>query len=82
VIKLRLGLATGTRLFARDHRRRALRGAFANTVDGQFQTFAAKDGRLQPRALLRAEHRTCAALAQGMTDERDRPAASAAAMIS
>ena len=43
-------------LFARDHDG-ALARAFARTVDGQFQTFAAKDGALQPRALLRPEPR-------------------------
>ena len=41
-------------LFARDTNG-ALAKAFASTVDGQLQTFAAKDGRYKPRAFLRPE---------------------------
>ncbi len=47
-------------LFARDTGR-ALARAFAQTVDGQFQTLAAKDGALQPRGLLRPEPGACGA---------------------
>ena len=44
-------------LFARDHTQ-ALARAFAHTVDGQFQTFAANDGALQPRATSSARTRS------------------------
>ncbi len=53
-------------LFARD-REGALRQAFANTVDGQFQTFAAKDGRYN-RDHFFGQSEQLAALAQGLTD--------------
>ncbi len=55
-------------LFARD-RDGALRQAFARTVDGQFQTFAAKDGRYN-RDNFFGQNATLAALAQGLTDEQ------------
>ncbi len=55
-------------LFARDTHG-ALRQAFANTVDGQFQTFAAKDGRYN-REHFFGQNAQLAALAQGMTDEQ------------
>jgi len=55
-------------LFARD-RDGALSQAFAQTVDGQFQTFAAKDGRYN-RDHFFGQNPTLAALAQGLTDEQ------------
>ncbi|MCP5272287.1 MAG: alpha-ketoglutarate dehydrogenase [Burkholderiaceae bacterium] len=55
-------------LFARD-RDGALRRAFAHTVDGQFQTFAAKDGRYN-REHFFGQDPALAALAQGLTDEQ------------
>ena len=55
-------------LFARDHDG-ALSRAFAQTVDGQFQTFAAKDGRYN-RDHFFGQNATLAALAQGLTDEQ------------
>ena len=55
-------------LFARD-RDGALVQAFAQTVDGQFQTFAAKDGRYN-RDNFFGQNATLAALAQGLTDEQ------------
>jgi pyruvate dehydrogenase E1 component len=55
-------------LFARD-REGALQRAFANTVDGQFQTFAAKDGRFN-REHFFGQDPALAALAQGLTDEQ------------
>ncbi|HKX40194.1 MAG TPA: pyruvate dehydrogenase (acetyl-transferring), homodimeric type, partial [Burkholderiaceae bacterium] len=55
-------------LFARDTEG-ALARAFANTVDGQFQTFAAKDGRYN-REHFFGQHPALAALAQGLTDEQ------------
>ena len=55
-------------LFARD-RDGAIAQAFANTVDGQFQTFAAKDGRYN-RDHFFGQNPRLAALAQGLTDEQ------------
>jgi pyruvate dehydrogenase E1 component len=55
-------------LFARDHGG-ALAKAFADTVDGQFQTFAAKDGRYN-RDHFFGQNEALAALAQGLTDEQ------------
>jgi pyruvate dehydrogenase E1 component len=53
-------------LFARDTTG-ALTRAFANTVDGQMQTFAAKDGRYN-RDTFFGQNEELARLAQGMTD--------------
>ncbi len=55
-------------LFARDLTG-ALTRAFANTVDGQMQTFAAKDGRFN-RDTFFGQNEELARLAQGMTDEQ------------
>ena len=55
-------------LFARDTTG-ALPRAFANTVDGQMQTFAAKDGRYH-RDTFFGQNPDLARLAQGMTDEQ------------
>ncbi|MDP2367784.1 alpha-ketoglutarate dehydrogenase [Rhodoferax sp.] len=55
-------------LFARDVTG-ALANAFANTVDGQMQTFAAKDGRFN-RDTFFGQNDELARLAQGMTDEQ------------
>ncbi|HUN93618.1 MAG TPA: alpha-ketoglutarate dehydrogenase [Burkholderiaceae bacterium] len=55
-------------LFARDAQG-ALARAFAKTVDGQFQTFAAKDGRYN-REHFFGQDPALAALAQGLTDEQ------------
>jgi pyruvate dehydrogenase E1 component len=55
-------------LFARDVTG-ALVNAFANTVDGQMQTFAAKDGRFN-RDNFFGQNEELARLAQGMTDEQ------------
>ncbi|MGO4392662.1 pyruvate dehydrogenase (acetyl-transferring), homodimeric type [Variovorax sp. M-6] len=55
-------------LFARDTGG-ALARAFANTVDGQMQTFAAKDGRYN-RDTFFGQDEALARLAQGMTDEQ------------
>ena len=55
-------------LFARDTTG-ALAKAFATTVDGQMQTFAAKDGRFN-RDTFFGQNEALAALAQGMTDEQ------------
>ena len=55
-------------LFARDAQGALLR-AFAHTVDGQMQTFAAKDGRYN-RDTFFGQSPELAALAQGMTDEQ------------
>jgi pyruvate dehydrogenase E1 component len=55
-------------LFARDVTG-ALKQAFAHTVDGQFQTFAAKDGRYN-REHFFGQNPTLAALAQGLSDEQ------------
>jgi pyruvate dehydrogenase E1 component len=55
-------------LFARDTTG-ALTRAFANTVDGQMQTFAAKDGRFN-RDNFFGQNEELARLAQGMTDEQ------------
>ena len=55
-------------LFARDVTG-ALARAFANTVDGQMQTFAAKDGRFN-RDNFFGQNEELARLAQGMTDEQ------------
>ncbi|NBO01682.1 MAG: pyruvate dehydrogenase (acetyl-transferring), homodimeric type, partial [Betaproteobacteria bacterium] len=55
-------------LFARDVTG-ALARAFANTVDGQMQTFAAKDGRFN-RDTFFGQNPELAHLAQGMTDEQ------------
>ena len=54
-------------LFARDAA--ALVEAFANTVDGQMQTFAAKDGRYN-REHFFGQNDRLKQLAQGMTDEQ------------
>ena len=55
-------------LFARDVTG-ALAKAFSNTVDGQMQTFAAKDGRYN-REHFFDQNEALAQLAQGMTDEQ------------
>lgn len=55
-------------LFARDTEG-ALIEAFANTVDGQMQTFAAKDGQYN-REHFFGQNPRLAKLAQGMTDEQ------------
>jgi len=55
-------------LFARDTTG-ALTRAFANTVDGEMQTFAAKDGRFN-RDNFFGQNEELARLAQGMTDEQ------------
>jgi pyruvate dehydrogenase E1 component len=55
-------------LFARDTNG-ALTHAFAHTVDGQMQTFAAKDGQFN-REHFFGQNPQLAALAQGMTDEQ------------
>ena len=55
-------------LFARDDGH-ALLKAFANTVDGQMQTFAASDGRYN-REHFFGQNEALARLAQGMTDEQ------------
>ena len=55
-------------LFARDAEG-ALAQAFAQTVDGQFQTFAAKDGRYN-RDHFFGQNPQLAALAQGLSDEQ------------
>src|SRR5207245_2958018 len=55
-------------LFARDAGG-ALARAFSQTVDGQFQTFAAKDGRYN-RDHFFGQNDELTALAQGMTDEQ------------
>ncbi|MBA2965456.1 MULTISPECIES: alpha-ketoglutarate dehydrogenase [Ramlibacter] len=55
-------------LFARDTGG-ALVQAFAHTVDGQMQTFAAKDGRFN-RDTFFGQNEALARLAQGMTDEQ------------
>jgi pyruvate dehydrogenase E1 component len=55
-------------LFARDETN-ALLAAFANTVDGQMQTFAANDGRYN-RENFFGQNEALAKLAQGMTDEQ------------
>jgi pyruvate dehydrogenase E1 component len=55
-------------LFARDTTNALVR-AFAHTVDGQMQTFAAKDGRFN-RDNFFGQNEELARLAQGMTDEQ------------
>jgi pyruvate dehydrogenase E1 component len=55
-------------LFARDTDG-AIARAFSQTVDGQFQTFAAKDGRYN-RDNFFGQNEQLAALAQGLTDEQ------------
>jgi pyruvate dehydrogenase E1 component len=55
-------------LFARD-KDGALVKALSTTVDGQFQTFAAKDGRYN-REHFFGQNESLAALAQGLTDEQ------------
>lgn len=55
-------------LLARDTSGALLR-AFANTVDGQMQTFAAKDGRFN-RENFFGQNEELARLAQGMTDDQ------------
>jgi pyruvate dehydrogenase E1 component len=55
-------------LFARDADG-ALAKAFSQTVDGQFQTFAAKDGRFN-RDHFFGQNPQLAALAQGLTDDQ------------
>ncbi len=55
-------------LFARDTTQ-VLVKAFAHTVDGQMQTFAAKDGRFN-RETFFGQNEALARLAQGMTDEQ------------
>ncbi len=55
-------------LFARDTTGALVR-AFAGTVDGQMQTFAAKDGRFN-RDNFFGQNEELARLAQGMTDEQ------------
>jgi pyruvate dehydrogenase E1 component len=67
VIKLAWG-SDWDGLFARDTSG-ALAQAFSRTVDGQFQTFAAKDGRYN-REHFFGQNPLLAQLAQGMTDEQ------------
>ncbi len=55
-------------LFARDTTG-ALMRAFANTVDGQMQTFAAKDGRYNRQTFF-GQNPELARLAEGLTDEQ------------
>ena len=55
-------------LFARD-RKGALVQAFANTVDGQLQTFAAKDGRYN-RDTFFGQNPDLQALVAGLTDQQ------------
>jgi pyruvate dehydrogenase E1 component len=55
-------------LFARDMTG-ALMRAFANTVDGQMQTFAAKDGRFNRDSFF-GQNEELARLAQGLTDDQ------------
>ncbi|MDF1691470.1 MAG: pyruvate dehydrogenase (acetyl-transferring), homodimeric type [Zhongshania sp.] len=55
-------------LFARD-KDGALVDAFSHTVDGQFQTFAAKDGRYN-RDHFFGQNEALAKLAQGLSDEQ------------
>ena len=55
-------------LFARDTTGALVR-AFANTVDGQMQTFAAKDGRFNRESFF-GQNPELVQLAQGMTDEQ------------
>ena len=55
-------------LFARDAEGTLVK-AFSQTVDGQFQTFAAKDGRYN-RDHFFGQNPQLAALAQGLTDEQ------------
>ena len=55
-------------LFARD-RDGALMDAFAGTVDGQFQTYAATDGKFN-REQFFGQNEALRALSQGMTDEQ------------
>jgi len=55
-------------LFARDSRG-ALQRAFSQTVDGQMQTFAAKDGRFN-RENFFGQNDELSQLAQGLTDEQ------------
>ena len=55
-------------LFARDHDG-ALARVFAQTVDGQLQTFAAKDGRYN-RDHFFGQNAALKALAEGMTDDQ------------
>jgi len=55
-------------LFARDHSQ-ALLHTFANTVDGQMQTFAAKDGRFNRDSFF-GQSPELAQLAQGLSDEQ------------
>ncbi|MBI6910924.1 alpha-ketoglutarate dehydrogenase [Pseudomonas palleroniana] len=67
VIKLVWG-ADWDSLFARDTEG-ALVKALSSTVDGQFQTFAAKDGRFN-REHFFGQNEALAQLAQGLTDEQ------------
>ncbi|MEZ1315173.1 alpha-ketoglutarate dehydrogenase [Pseudomonas fluorescens] len=67
VIKLVWG-SDWDRLFARDHDGALVR-ALSTTVDGQFQTFAAKDGRFN-REHFFGQNEALAQLAQGLTDEQ------------
>jgi len=55
-------------LFARDSQG-ALAKAFASTVDGQMQTFAAKDGRFNRESFF-GQNEELARLAKGLTDEQ------------
>ena len=55
-------------LFARDTHQALVR-AFANTVDGQMQTFAAKDGRFNRDSFF-GQNPELAQLAQGLSDEQ------------
>jgi pyruvate dehydrogenase E1 component len=62
------GPVRGNGLFARDTDG-ALMRAFANTVDGQMQTFAAKDGRYN-RDTFFGQNAALARLVEGLTDEQ------------
>ena len=68
VIKLVWGSRLGRAVRARHATARWSR-AFADTVDGQFQTFAANDGRFN-REHFFGQNEALRALAQGMTDEQ------------
>jgi pyruvate dehydrogenase E1 component len=67
VIKLVWG-SDWDRLFAQDHDGALVR-ALSQTVDGQFQTFAAKDGRYN-REHFFGQNEALSALAEGLSDEQ------------
>ena len=73
VIKLPVGQRLGRAVRAR--RTGALMRAFAHTVDGQIQTFSAKDGALQPRASSSARTRNSRRSSHDLTRRGHRPPA-------